>query len=77
MIRITASPETLMRQAGMTADVYLRDAIENIEKRLGKGFAAKNPELIAAMIKASSADYAVSAITAVIQDAVEEVMERV
>ncbi len=39
MDKITANAETLMRQASMTADEYLRDAIENIDARLGGGFA--------------------------------------
>jgi hypothetical protein len=44
MSRITADPDTLMRQAGTTADDYLGDAIERIDLRLGQGYATKHPE---------------------------------
>ena len=37
-IDITASSETLMKQAGYTAQEYMADAVENIEKKFGKGF---------------------------------------
>lgn len=58
---MTCSPETLMKQAGMTAEVYLIDAITSIERR---GVELSMPEImdrypliIAALINASVADY--------------------
>jgi DNA-binding phage protein len=54
--RITASAETLMKQAALTADYYLSQAIEDIDNRLGEGFAGKHPELIAAYMQAAAAD---------------------
>lgn len=54
---VTASNETLMRQAGITADVYLADAIAAIDERLGKGAAAAAPALVGAYMQAAALDY--------------------
>lgn len=51
-----ASAETLMRQAGMTADYWMQQAIESIDARLGEGYASKHPELISGFIIAASND---------------------
>jgi hypothetical protein len=49
-LRITADADTLLRQAGHTAEHYLGDALESIDRRLGAGYAAKHPDLIAAFM---------------------------
>lgn len=54
---ISAMPETLMHQAGHTADYYLMRAIESINLRCGDGYALKHPELIAAFMQACAADF--------------------
>lgn len=41
---ITAGTETLFRQAPMTAHDYMLNAISDIDKRLGKGYAKQHPE---------------------------------
>lgn len=53
---IEASGDVLLRQAHSTADVYLSEAIESIDKRLGKGYAAKHPELVAAFMQTAARD---------------------
>ena len=68
MDHITANAETLMRQASMTADEYLREAISRIDARLGEGYAAKNPALIGAFMAAAAQDYAAALGAAVRQD---------
>ena len=66
---ITGNYETLMRQAPDTADVYLRAAIRNIDSVFGEGYASKHPELVAAMVNASGADFNTSAFIVALQEA--------
>lgn len=70
--RISASSDTLMRQAPMTADLYLSEAIEAVEKRMGAGAAAKHPEIVAAFVNASALDFG----AAIIARALEAVADR-
>ena len=67
MKTINADPETLMRQAQMTAAEYLEGAIKEVNKILGKGYAQAHPELIAAFMQAAAADYGAPIIAASIQ----------
>lgn len=60
--RITANSETLMRQGPMTADLYMGEAIEAIDKRLGAGTAKAHPELVAAFMTTSALDFGASII---------------
>ena len=53
---IEAGNGTLLRQAPMTANEYLLSAIDHIDAKLGAGYAAKHPELIAAFMQASATD---------------------
>jgi hypothetical protein len=72
---ITTNNETLLRQAPMTADVYLDHAIRDIDDRLGKGFAKAHPELIAAYIQTCALDFGAAVIARAIEslaDAVED-----
>jgi hypothetical protein len=46
-----------MRQAQMTADDYMRGAINYIDGQLGEGYAKKHPELIGAFMRTCAADY--------------------
>lgn len=59
---ITAGWTTLLEQASMTADTYLREAIRRIDDQLGKGYARDHPELVAAFMKVASEDLRTSAI---------------
>jgi hypothetical protein len=53
---MNASPETLMRQAGTTANEWLHQGIESIDRAFGEGYAEKNPELLSAFMKAAAQD---------------------
>lgn len=66
---IEAGNHTLLRQAPMTADDYMRSAIDHIDKALGKGYAKAHPELIAAFMHTAASDLG----TAIIARAIEGV----
>lgn len=53
----TADPTTLMRQAHSTAQLYLQNAITDIDELLGKGYAKAHPELIAAYMQTAVRDF--------------------
>jgi hypothetical protein len=77
--RIEADSTTLMRQAQMTADTYLAQAIIDIDDRLGAGYAKKNPTLIAAYMQTSAIDLGTAVIARAIQqlgDAIEDGIAR-
>ncbi|KAE9648084.1 hypothetical protein EJA70_02870 [Pseudomonas sp. PB103] len=68
---ITASYDTLVEQAPDTAGRYLRAAIRQIDAELGDGYAAKNPQLIAAFIKAAATDFTSSCSIIAAQEVAE------
>ena len=74
---IRATYETLMEQASATSDTYLRAAIENIDAALGDGYAAKHPELLGAMVRASATDFSMSALIVAIQEATSSLADAV
>lgn len=57
MKKPTIDKQDAMFQAGPTAGVYLEQAIRCIDGHLGDGYAAKHPELIAAMVSAQASDF--------------------
>ena len=71
MDKITADAATLMRQGSMTAREYLGEAVRSINDAFGEGYAAKHPELVAAMVKCAASD----ANTAVTTSALQEIAE--
>jgi hypothetical protein len=73
MKRITAEPETLVRQAALTTADYMRDAVNEIDKTFGDGFAKKNPELVGQFIQTCATDYSAAAVVSAIQDLTEVV----
>ena len=46
----------LMRQGPMTAEFYLAECVEILERKFGEGAAKRMPEVLAAMITASAQD---------------------
>ncbi|WP_339505194.1 hypothetical protein [Pseudomonas sp. RL_105y_Pfl2_101] len=66
---ITADYTTLMDQASMTANDYLFAAKEKIDRIFGEGYAAKNPELVAAFIKTAGQDFNAAILAVAIQEA--------
>lgn len=55
--RVIASPETLMRQAGYTAEIYMEAAVEAVKKLFGEEYQEDHPELVIAFMKVASDDY--------------------
>ena len=72
---ITASGDTLMRQAPATIEVYMIDAVDMIDKKFGTGYSQKHPELVAAFIQASSVDLASAIITKGLQEIGNSIIE--
>ena len=72
MDRISASAETLLRQAGMTAAEYLDNAVDEIDVKFGDGFAKEHPELVGAFMHTAALDFASAVITSAIQDLAED-----
>ncbi len=71
MEKITASAETLMRQAGMTAAEYLSKAVDEIDSQFGEGFSKSHPDLVGAFMRTAALDFASAGITSAIQDLAE------
>ena len=63
-----STAEAAMRQASMTADTYLADAITDIDKHLGEGYARQHPELIAAYMRTAAQDFHTTSSKAAAQD---------
>ena len=56
-VRVEADAHTLMRQAWMTADDYMRNAAECIDTLFGDGYAEKHPELIGIFMQTAARDF--------------------
>jgi hypothetical protein len=54
---IEADFDTLLRQALMTTDNYMREACERIDNLFGDGFAKNNTALVVAFMQVASADF--------------------
>lgn len=67
------SLDSLMEQASWTADGYLFQAIETVEKRMGKGAAERFPQIVAAVIQAAAQDFQAGVLTARVAPALQEV----
>lgn len=57
-----------MRQACMTAEHYVWNGIDSIDKYLGEGYAAKHPELLAAFMRTAARDLHTTMMKAAAQD---------
>lgn len=75
MSDITASLETLVRQAPLTVGVYLSEAVERIDRQFGTGYAAKNPALVGAFLQAASMDFVGSVIAQQVREGIESAGE--
>ena len=64
---ITASYETLMRQAPQTVETYLMEGVNIINRQYGSQYAERHPELVAAFIQACAMDFG----TAILAKAIE------
>jgi|SRR5471032_708528 len=72
---ISASYDTLFQQAKDVAESYFRAAVRNIDAQFGEGYAKAHPELIAALIKAASADMNTATLAVAIQEATEGISD--
>lgn len=70
---IKASNDTLLEQAPMTADEYLRAGVRTIDKQFGEGYAKLHPELLAAYMKTCAMDFGTSMLVVAIQEAAEQI----
>ena len=57
MEKYRSQVEMLFRQAPMTAQTYLGQAIEMIDQKFGKGYAKTHPALVGAFIETCALDY--------------------
>ena len=53
---VTGSFDTIIRQASLTAEEYMRAAVSSIDEQFGNGFAKANPVLVAAFMNAAALD---------------------
>ena len=74
---VSANAETLMRQSGMTAQNYLRYALEAIDAEMGEGQARKNPQLVAAFIAACASDMHTTFIAQTLQESTAALEEAI
>jgi hypothetical protein len=65
----------LMRQAWMTADDYMMNAVERIDRQFGEGYAKKHPELVGAFMRTAAADYHSALMKAASQDIRDEIRD--
>jgi hypothetical protein len=77
MERPTISNTNAVFQAGSTIGTYLSQAIEEIDKRLGDGYATKHPELIAECVRSQTMDFNNTSITAALYQIADAIMDRV
>jgi hypothetical protein len=68
MEQITLSPEELVRQASMTADTYLGQAVVRIDDHFGEGYAKGHPELVGAFMRTAATDFATSVFAKAVGD---------
>jgi hypothetical protein len=71
MDKIMASAAALIREAPMTTNEYLSEAIKEIDNTFGEGYAKANPELVGAYISTCAIDVAAASITSALQDIAE------
>jgi hypothetical protein len=71
---IGASYDDLQRQAPLTANIYLRSAVDCLDEQFGDGYAAKNPYLVGAIITAATQDFCTAVHCIAIQEAVSAIM---
>ena len=54
------TPENAMRQAALTADVYMMEAHKAIDALFEKGYAKTHPGLVAAFMNVAASDFSES-----------------
>jgi hypothetical protein len=74
---IEASFDTLFNQASDSASDYLSRARRHIDNEFGEGYAAKNPNLVAAFMQVSAADFAAATHAKVYGTAFQEISQSI
>lgn len=74
---ISATVETLLKQALMTAHVYLCEAIKSIDQKMGDGYAKLHPELIAAYMAAAASDFNTSVQAKSLAEASDQIADAI
>ena len=65
--KITASVDTLMRQAALTAAEYMDKAVAEIDAKFGPGFSREHPELVGTFMQTAAMDYGATLIAQAVQ----------
>jgi len=65
---VEADNYTLLQQAPMTAEQYMRHGAERIDATFGDGYAKKHPELVAAFMQTAAIDLGTSIIARAIDN---------
>ena len=73
---IPADPETLMRQAPMTAAEYFSAAVRTIDGQFGEGFAKANPALIVGFMQTAASDFNASILAQQIRAGLDAIANR-
>lgn len=68
MDKPTCSNEEALRQAGETADQYMKQAIKSIDAVFHDGYAKSNPQLLASHMLAQAIDFGTTAVTAALYE---------
>jgi hypothetical protein len=74
MERPTINNTNAVFQAGTTIGTYLSQAITEIDKQLGEGYAEKHPELVAECVRSQTMDFNSTALGAVLYE-IRDVLE--
>lgn len=72
---ISADADTLLRQAGATAETYLADAIRAIDNAFGDNFARDHPRIVAAFMKTAARDYHTAIMKAGLDNIAQAIQE--
>lgn len=67
----------LSHEASLTADGYLKRAIQSVEEAMGVGAAEKFPGLVAAVVAAAASDYAASMLSHRVVPALGDIAEAI
>ena len=70
---VTASFDTLMKQAPDAVALYLQRAKDEIDTLFGEGYAAENPQLVAAFINAAASDMNAATLSKTIGNSLQEI----
>lgn len=75
--QITATFDQLLDDANYAAGLLLGRSMRSIDQCFGEGFAKKNPELVAAMLRASMAQYGVASALKIAEGIAENIKESI